>query len=89
MKRLNVLTDVDVREVLERPVRLLYTYAEAGACLMVSERQIQTMVAAGELPSVAIGRLRRIAYEDLAAFVDSLRANGDNQDHKRRRKADR
>jgi len=34
--------------VADRPVRLLYTYAEAGACLMVSERQIQVMVAAGE-----------------------------------------
>lgn len=78
MDRLRVVAGGDER-VADRPTRLLFTYAEAGACLMVSERQIQTMVADGQLPSVAIGRLRRIAYEDLADYVDSLR----------RRKADR
>jgi|HubBroStandDraft_6_1064221.scaffolds.fasta_scaffold00365_28 excisionase family DNA binding protein len=76
MERLTVVAGGD-RRVPDRPTRLLFTYAEAGACLMVSERQIQTMVAAGELPSVAIGRLRRIAYEDLAEYVDSLRRKAD------------
>jgi excisionase family DNA binding protein len=61
--------------VADRPTRLLYSFDEAGAALMMSGRQVQTLVAQGTIRSVRIGRLVRIAHEDLQEYVASLRAD--------------
>jgi excisionase family DNA binding protein len=52
----------------------LYSFDEAGAALMMSGRQVQSLVAHGTIKSVRIGRLVRIAHEDLESYVASLRA---------------
>jgi excisionase family DNA binding protein len=53
--------------------RLLITYAEAATALAVSPRYLRTLVYLGVIPSVRLGRLRRIAIEDLRSYVDALR----------------
>jgi excisionase family DNA binding protein len=53
--------------------RLLITYGEAAKALAVSPRYLRTLVYQGVLPSVRLGRLRRIAMADLRSFVDALR----------------
>ena len=53
--------------------RLLITYGEAAAALAVSPRYLRTLVYQGVLPSVRLGRLRRIAVADLCTFIDALR----------------
>ena len=56
------------------PPRLLLTYTDAAQLLAVSPRYLRGLVYSGQLPSVLIGRrLRRIAAEDVYAFVDALR----------------
>ncbi len=50
---------------------LLYTVPEAARLLRLSERTIWAMVAGGDLPSLKIGRSRRIRWEDLQRFVTS------------------
>lgn len=62
----------EVDDVQTSP-RLLVTYAEAAKALSVSQRYLRALVYAGVIPSVKLGRLRRIAVDDLAAFVDALR----------------
>ncbi len=51
----------------------LLTYREAAKVLGVCERSVSYMVARGELPCVALGRLRRIDPRDLRAMIDSRR----------------
>lgn len=63
----------DAKTSTERPVRMLYTFIEAAAWLKVSPRQVRILVDDGQIHSVYIGRLHRIAHEDLLAFVASLR----------------
>jgi excisionase family DNA binding protein len=53
--------------------RLLITYGEAAAALAVSPRYLRALVYQGVLPSVRLGRVRRIAVADLRSFVDALR----------------
>jgi excisionase family DNA binding protein len=60
--------------VSDRPELLLYRMDEAAARLMVSTRSVEILVGQGTIKSVRIGRLRRIAHEDLVAYVESLRA---------------
>jgi excisionase family DNA binding protein len=52
--------------------RWCVTYDEAAAALAVSRRTVERLVARGDLPVVEIGGCRRVAREDLAAFVASL-----------------
>ena len=59
----------------DRPARMLYSFVEAGAQIGVSHRQIRILVDAGEIRSVYIGRLHRIAHEDLADYVLRLRSD--------------
>lgn len=54
------------------PVELL-TYHEAMATLRCSSATLARLVAAGELPSVKIGRNRRFDAADVRAFVDRNR----------------
>ena len=50
-------------------MKLLCTNGEAAGVLDVSERQVERLVASGTLPSVLIGRARRIRMADLQTFV--------------------
>jgi excisionase family DNA binding protein len=56
--------------------RLLLPLPEAGARLELSRATVQRLVTDGTLPSVKIGRSRRIAVVDLEAFVSALREDG-------------
>jgi excisionase family DNA binding protein len=59
----------------DRPVtngRFLLTVTEAAGILGISRAYAYRLVAAGELPTVRIGSLRRVRLSDLVAYVDSL-----------------
>lgn len=56
---------------------LLIGLGEAGRRLGLSRRSIQGLIYAGSLPSVRIGRSRRIAVADLISYVDGLREAND------------
>lgn len=49
----------------------LLSYRQAGEHLGVCERTIFNYVESGELPSIKLGRLRRIDPDDLARFIES------------------
>ena len=53
--------------------KLLLSVREAADTLSVSRSRLYEMLAAEELPSVQVGRLRRIALADLLAYVERLR----------------
>jgi excisionase family DNA binding protein len=57
--------------------RLLLDLPGVAAALGLSLRSTQALVYSGRLPSVTIGRSRRVAVSDLVAFVDGLRTNGE------------
>jgi excisionase family DNA binding protein len=50
---------------------LCMTYDQAALLLAVSKRTIERLVACGELPTVDVGSCRRIARDDLVAYVQS------------------
>jgi excisionase family DNA binding protein len=52
---------------------LLVTLDDAAAMLSISRRSAQSLIYSGELPSVKVGRSRRIAAVDLQAYVARLR----------------
>lgn len=54
----------------------LMTLDQAAASLAVSERTVRRLVAGGDLPSVRLGRARRIHVEDLATYAAELRKVG-------------
>ena len=54
----------------------LLTVGEVSDRLQISERQVWTMVQTGELKSLRLGRSRRVALIDLAAYIDSRRDVG-------------
>lgn len=51
----------------------LITVTEAAERLGLSRSKMYELLAAGEMPSVRIGRTRRIDTEDLVAFVEQHR----------------
>ncbi|ABW14892.1 DNA binding domain, excisionase family [Parafrankia sp. EAN1pec] len=53
--------------------KLLLTPAEAAELLGVGRTTIYELMNSGDIPSVRIGRARRIPAADLVAFVDRLR----------------
>ncbi|MCK9899107.1 transcriptional regulator [Parafrankia colletiae] len=53
--------------------KLLLTPAEAAELLGVGRTTIYELMNSGDIPSVRIGRARRIPSADLVAFVDRLR----------------
>ena len=60
--------------MIEPPAaKLLLTVEEAAAQLAIGRSLAYELVLRGELPSVRIGRCRRIACADLKRFVDGLR----------------
>lgn len=59
--------------------RLLYTTEEAAAALGVGITKTKQLIAAGELRSIKVGRLRRITVSSLREYVQirELRGIGD------------
>jgi excisionase family DNA binding protein len=49
----------------------LLTVVDAARHLCISRSKVYELLAAGELPSVRIGRNRRITMADLADFVEN------------------
>ena len=58
---------------------LLVDLDEAARRLGLCRRSIQSLIYDGKLPSVRIGRSRRVAVIDLVAYVDSLRQENDRE----------
>jgi excisionase family DNA binding protein len=54
------------------PVPLLIDVPQAAEVLGVSSRQVERLVASGELASVKVGAARRIRRADLDRYVDNL-----------------
>ena len=57
----------------QHPLVRLVTITTAADWLGLSRSKLYELLAAGELPTVRIGRSRRIAVTDLEAFVDRCR----------------
>jgi excisionase family DNA binding protein len=55
-----------------RPPTLLLTVEETAAQLRIARRRVFDMIRDGTLPSVKIGKSRRIRQADLAEYVASL-----------------
>lgn len=54
--------------------RLLLTVVAAARRLEISRSLLYELIAAGEVESIHVGRLRRVPAEALTAYVDRLRA---------------
>jgi excisionase family DNA binding protein len=52
--------------------RLLLTVEEAADCLGVGRTYMFPMISRGKVPSVRVGKLRRVKPEDLEDYVASL-----------------
>ncbi len=57
------------------PLEML-TVRDAAALLHVSRPTVEKYIKAGELPSIRIGRCRRIRRTDLEAFLERRTAHG-------------
>lgn len=57
---------------LDGSYRLLLTIPEVCAALVISRDAVYELLHSGRLPSVTIGRLRRIRVADLERFVAGL-----------------
>jgi excisionase family DNA binding protein len=55
-----------------RDERLLYTVMEASRVTSLSRATIYRLIGSGRIPSVTIGRARRITRDALAAFLHGL-----------------
>lgn len=62
----------DVESPSERSYRLLLTIPQVCAALAISRDAVYELLRSGRLPSVALGRSRRIRVEDLERFVAGL-----------------
>ena len=54
----------------------LMTVSEVAAALRVSDRKVWYMLGTGAIPSVSLGRNRRVRVEALQAYIESLSAEG-------------
>jgi excisionase family DNA binding protein len=52
--------------------RLLLTPEDAAVALSISRTRVYELMASGRLPSLKIGRSRRISVDALAAFISAL-----------------
>jgi excisionase family DNA binding protein len=65
-----IRTKRERREKRVNPVtRLAYDVDEAAALIDCSRRKLYSMIGDGTLPSVKIGKLRRIAHDDLMQLI--------------------
>jgi len=53
--------------------RLLLSTKEVAHALGVSERHVKNLMYSGVLPSVTVGRLRRVYIGDLHSYIDERR----------------
>jgi len=58
---------------------LLVTVEEAAQRLAISRSYLYQLLRCGVLPSVTIGRARRVAVADLEVFVDRLRGTASRE----------
>jgi excisionase family DNA binding protein len=58
---------------------LLVSLDEAARRLGLCRRSVQGLIYAGQLPSVRIGRSRRVSVVDLEGFVERLRQEDDHE----------
>ena len=56
----------------ERPEQLLYTLDDVALALRISRPEVERAVARATLASVKIGRLRRITWRQLEAYITRL-----------------
>lgn len=56
--------------------RLLLSTPEVARALGVSERFVKKLISAGTLPSLKVGRLRRVSAGDLHAWIERQRSVG-------------
>ena len=70
----NTGVDPRSREERQHPNRLAYPPVEAASLIGVSRSRIYELLTTGEIPSLKIGRNRRIRHEDLQGFLDRLAA---------------
>jgi excisionase family DNA binding protein len=54
--------------------RLLLSTSEVARSLGVSQRFVKSLIQAGDLPSLKVGRLRRVWIGDLEAWVERQRS---------------
>ena len=59
-------------EVHMDPDRMLYRVEEAAAVLALSRHRLYELIRSGELPTVKIGKLRRVPAQSMVAYVDGL-----------------
>lgn len=75
MPNLPPVTTVELPTQLQIPVRLLYSVQESADLLGVGKDYMYERINSGEIPTVQLGTdnraKRRIAAEDLQAFIDS------------------
>lgn len=57
--------------------RIILTVEEAAESLCVGRTTMYALIAAGDIESVRIGRLRRVPVQALEAYVERLRHSGD------------
>lgn len=58
----------------------VYTLQEAAELLKVSESTIRRRIREGSLPSVKMGRIRRIRGEDILGYVERSIEDGGSKD---------
>lgn len=56
------------------PARLAYAPAEVAGLLGLGRSKTMALIADGAIPSVKIGRCRRIRHDDVVAYLDRLAA---------------
>ncbi len=52
--------------------QLLFTVAEVSQILRLSRSRVYELIYAGQLPSIKLGRSRRVRRSDVEAFVEGL-----------------
>ena len=60
--------------------RLLLTVEEAADCLGIGRTSMFDLIMSGTVPSVRIGKLRRVRPQELERYVASLSRVPDNED---------
>lgn len=53
--------------------RLAYAPAEVAAIVGLSRSKVMALIASGEIPSLKVGRARRVLHSDVVAWLDSLK----------------
>lgn len=59
------------------PPRLAYPPAEVAELLGLGRSKVMVMIADGEIPSVKIGRARRVLHSDLVEYLERLQGGRD------------